>query len=151
MNLPEDVGLLSYTFSTIWLIVPLLTFILFDRMQFVVSGLSLSYFQLFYTVITLSISYYFVDKNLYQSKYKSIMSAIHNSLITFTIISIIMYFDMFTHCTIIPSRNIVYFVLIITAFMIQSMMTNKNTESTYNFLVMSILILLRIVCIHWIH
>jgi len=146
----NNVGIFSYVFSTLWLLIPLITLILFDQIhQHVSKGISIYYFQMIYLIITLSISYYFVDKNAYQSKLYSIGSATHNSLITFLLIRMFMHFNPFKNCYNNLTQNTLLFGILVILFISQTIVTNKNNESSYNLLHMFGLILLNILLIHW--
>lgn len=147
-KLSNNTGIISYVFSILWLLIPIMTLILFDELYKHVSGISIQYFQMLYVIITLSISYYFVDKNSYQSKMSAIGSASHNSLLTFLLIRTFMHFNPFKTQLNNFVQNGILLGLLIILFIVQSISTNNKDKSTYNLLHIFGLILINIFIIH---
>ena len=144
MDLSKNIGIIPYVMSTLWLAVPVATFIAFSNVKMISTPLGLKYCQFFFTLITLSIGFYLVDKNVDKSKFRAIMSSIHNSLIIFTVMTALMYFNIFEKCLNETTQKILFTGLTVAVFINQLITTNKNNKSEYNILIILGLTLLQI-------
>jgi hypothetical protein len=127
--LPKDAGIFAYIIANIWLIVPFVTILIFTLMTNYLKGKMIHYMQLLYGVLTIAISFYFVDKNAHQSKSDAILSATHNALLLFGIITLAIQFNPCQKCIPVQALNILHFALMVAGFNVLSIISNKNSSS----------------------
>jgi len=127
--LPKDAGFITHILANIWLVVPFITILLFTLMSGYLKGNMIHYMQLLYGVLTIGLSFYFVDKNAHQSKSSAILSATHNALILFGAIMLIIRYNPCTNCIPVQALNTVHFVLLVIGFNILTTLSNKNSSS----------------------
>lgn len=146
--LPKDAGFITHVLANIWLIVPFVTILLFTLMEGILSGNTIQYMQLFYVVLTIGISFYFVDKNAHQSKGDAVLSATHNALMLYSIITLVIQFNPCAKCMSSQMTNMIQFAIMVICFNILAMMSNKNSSSQSSFLVILGLIVFQIIKIY---
>lgn len=128
-SLPKHIGLITHILANIWLFVPFMTILLFTLMSGYLKGNMIHFLQIFYGVLTICISFYFVDKNAHQSKSSAILSAIHNALLLFSIIMFVIEYNPCTKCIPVHALNAVHFTIMLIGFNILVTLSNKNSSS----------------------
>ena len=87
----------AYISTSIWLIVPLLTIMLFNMIGQFLKGELILHSQMFFAVVTMACSFYFVDKNAHESNGLTLISSIYNAMLLFTVIMIVIAYNPWQH------------------------------------------------------
>ena len=146
--LPKDAGFIAHVLANIWLLVPFGTILLFALMGGCLKGNMIHYMQLLYGVLTIGLSFYFVDRNAHKSKSSAILSASHNALILFSTIIFIIQYNPCKNCIPVQALNIIHFVLMLVGFNILTTLSNKNSSSQSSILTIIGLIIMQILRIY---